>query len=117
MEENLSWEKTGDIVIFRFHGSIESQITSDLRREIIQILRDEQSEIAVFNMSDASYIDSMGIGMFIHLHVQHREHIRFLFCCLSEPISRAFGYVKLISFFNIVENLGDALEELKSAEL
>lgn len=47
MEENLSWEKTGDIIIFCFHGSIESQITSDLRREIIQILRDEQSEIAV----------------------------------------------------------------------
>lgn len=117
MEEFLTWEKTGDIVVFRFHGNIESEITSALRHNIIQVLRDEHSEYAVFHMADASYIDSMGIGMFVHLHVQHHERIRFLFCCLSEGISRAFGYVKLISFFDIVDNLDDALEVLKIADL
>lgn len=114
MKEYLSWEKTGDVVVFRFHGSIESEITSALRHEIIQVLGEEHSDCAVFHMEDASYIDSMGIGMFVHLHVQLHERIRFLFCCLSEGVSRAFGYVKLISFFDIVDNLDDALGELKS---
>ncbi len=117
MEKYLSWEKVDDTVVFRFHGSIESEITSSLRHEIIQVLRDEHSESAVFHMADASYIDSMGIGMFVHLHVRHRDHIRFVFCCLSDGISKAFGYVKLISFFNILDDLDDALGELNIAQL
>ena len=117
MSKTLTWEKAGDAVVFRFHGNIESEITGTMRNEIIQALRAERSDAAVFHMGDATYIDSMGIGMFVNLHVQHRDNIRFLFCNLSDGISKAFGYVKLISFFNIRDSLNDALEELKFADL
>jgi anti-anti-sigma factor len=116
MEKHITWEKLGDTVVFRFHGSIESEITSSLRQEIIQVLRDEHSDSAVFQMADVSYIDSMGFGMFVHLHVKHRDHIRFVFCCLSDVISKAFGNVKLISFFSILDDLEDALGELNIAQ-
>ena len=112
MKDKLTWEKSGDAVIFRFHGEITSDISADLKQAIISVLHDEHSEIAVFDLKDATYIDSMGIGMFVHLHVQHHSRIRFLFCSLSEPVSRAFGYVKLISFFDIHEDCSAALEGL-----
>ncbi len=117
MEEFLTWEKTGDVIVFRFHNNIVSEITSNLRHDIIQVLRDEHVDTAVFHMGDATYIDSMGIGMFVHLHVQHRDSVRFLFCSLSDGISKAFGYVKLISFFDIRDSLDDALEELNFVDL
>ncbi|MDF1569044.1 MAG: STAS domain-containing protein [Spirochaetaceae bacterium] len=116
MNENLTWEKKDKAVVFRFHGSIESDITSMLRRQIIQILKEEKSDTAVFHLGDATYIDSMGIGMFVHLHVQHHEKIQFLFCEMSTGISKAFGSVKLISFFDIRDSLDEVLEELRRAE-
>jgi anti-anti-sigma regulatory factor len=87
-----------------------------LRQNIIQILNEEKSDIAVFHLGDATYIDSMGFGMFVHLHVQHHEKIRFLFCDMSDGISKAFGYVKLISFFDIRDSLDDVLEELRHVD-
>ena len=112
MTDSVTWEKKGDAIVFRFHGSIESDATRGLRQTIMKVLRDNQSEIAVFHLEDAVYIDSMGIGMFVNLHVRHHDRVKFLFCNLSEGVSRAFGYVKLISFFDIRDNLEDILEEL-----
>lgn len=117
MIENLTWEKKDRAIVFRFHGSIESVITSMLRRQIMLTLNEEKSDIAIFHLGDATYIDSMGIGMFVHLHVQHHEKIRFLFCDMSGAISKAFGYVKLISFFDIRDSLDDVLEELRHIEI
>lgn len=117
MDEYLTWKRIDDVIVFSFHGSIVSEVTGELRHKIIQVLSDERSDNAVFHMEDASYIDSMGIGMFVNLHVHHHERIKFQFCCLSEGISRAFGYVKLISFFNIADTLEDALEESDIGDL
>ena len=116
MTDSVNWEKKGEAVIFRFHGSIQSGATQSLRQTIMKVLRENHSEIAVFHLEDAVYIDSMGIGMFVNLHVQHHDRVKFIFCDLSEGISRAFGYVKLISFFDIRDCLDDVLEELQLAE-
>jgi anti-anti-sigma factor len=112
MTNNLTWEKTGRFVVFRFHGSIESEVTPEIRQEILTVLRDEDPAAAVFHMGDATYIDSMGIGMFVNIHVQNHNRTRFLFCDLSGSVSKTFGYVKLISFFDIRDSLDDALKEL-----
>lgn len=117
MKNPITWEHVGDAVVFRFHGSIESDETTSLRTTIMKVLQEEHSEIAIFHMGDAGYIDSMGIGMFVNLHVQHHERVKFVFCDLSSSISKAFGYVKLISFFDIRESLDSVLEELEIVDL
>ena len=115
--DKLTWENIGGAVLFRFHGSIVSDITEDLRMHILDILRKEKAETAIFHLGDADYIDSMGIGMFVHFHVQHHDRIRFLFCEMSSGVRKAFGYVKLLSFFDIRDTLDDVLEELNLADL
>lgn len=117
MTDSVTWEKKSDAIVFRFHGSIESEATQALRQTIMKVLRENHSEIAIFHLEDAVYIDSMGIGMFVNLHVQHHDRVKFVFCDLSEGISRAFGYVKLISFFDIRDNLDAVLEELHLADV
>jgi len=116
MKESLTWDRFEDIVIFRFHGVIQSDITGELRQKILRTLKDERVDTAIFHLGDAASIDSMGIGMFVHLHVQFRDRIRFVFCELTGSVSQAFGYVKLISFFDIRDSLEDALEELNRAD-
>ncbi len=117
MNEALTWERRGDATVFRFHGSIESEATPTLRRMIMKVLEEMHSDFAIFHLEDATYIDSMGIGMFVNLHVQNHERVKFVFCNLSSSISKAFGYVKLISFFDIRESLEGVLEELNIADL
>jgi len=112
MTNSLTWERADRTVVFRFHGSIQSEITPEIREEILKVLRDEDPSAAVFHMGDATYIDSMGIGMFVNIHVQNHNRIRFLFCNLSGSVSKTFGYVKLISFFDIRESMEDVLREL-----
>ena len=112
MEDSLSWEKHDNAVVFRFHGSIESDLTDILRRKILDVIEKENTATAIFHLGDASYIDSMGIGMFVNLHVQQRRKVKFMFSNLTGNVLKAFGYVKLISFFDIRDTLNDALKEL-----
>ena len=115
--DTLTWEKIGTAVLFRFHGSIISDNTGNFRGRILEVLRNEKAETAIFHLGDADYIDSMGIGMFVHFHVQHQDRIRFLLCEMSPGVKQAFGYVKLLSFFEIRDTLNDVLEELNLADL
>ena len=89
MKESLTWEKIGGAIVFRFHGSIESDFTSILRQDIFRVLQEQRSDVAVFHLGDATYIDSMGIGMFVHLHVQHHERVKFLFCDLKGSVFKS----------------------------
>ena len=91
-------------------------VTDDLRRKILDVIEQEQTGAAVFHLGDASYIDSMGIGMFVNLHVQQRRKVKFVFTNLTGNVLKAFGYVKLISFFNIKDTLSEALKELAFAD-
>lgn len=115
--ETLTWENIGTAVLFRFHGSIISDNTEDLRNRILEILKCEKAKTAIFHLGEADYIDSMGIGMFVHFHVQHHDRIQFLFCEMSPGVKQAFKYVKLLSFFDIRDSLNEVLEELNLAHL
>lgn len=114
MDGDITTDVVDGTVVFRFRGSIESAITQDLKQQIIDILKAEDSGAAIFDLSETSYIDSMGIGMFVHLHVLHRDRVKFQFCSLSPNVARTFGYVKLLSFFDIKDDIDAALEALRS---
>ena len=109
-------ERRGPALVIAFHGEIQSSDTGGIRRDVLSAIEREGVTRVVFDLSDVSYIDSMGLGMFVNLHVRGRDRLRFLFCGLTGSVRKAFGYVKLISFLQVRDSLEDALGEFADAD-
>ena len=108
----IPFEEKNDILIFYFDESIEIFHTVDIRNFLVKTIDDKKSSKVVFNFRDVSFVDSMGIGLFINLQFKYKDSVKFRFSDLHENIRKTFEYTNLLSTFDIDETESDSLKIL-----
>lgn len=108
----IPFEEKNKTLVFYFDESIEIFHTVDIRNFLVNIIEEKKSAKVVFNFRDVSFVDSMGIGLFINLQFKFKDSVRFRFCDLHENIRKTFEYTNLLSTFDIDETEDDSLKIL-----
>ena len=102
----------GDILVFYFDESIEIFHTIDIRNFLVNTIKKKNAKKVIFNFADVSFVDSMGIGLFINLQFTFKDEVKFRFCELHQNIRKTFEYTNLLSTFDIDETEADSLAVL-----
>ncbi len=113
-EPAVHFETRGDIGVFRFTESIEIYQLKYLRSFLMHTIADKKLRKVVFSMRDVPFIDSSGIGMFIHLEHVFRNSLRFRFCEVRKNVESVDRSSNLIVHFAVDLTEEDAIRELSS---
>ena len=108
----IPFKEKNDILVFYFDESIEIFHTVDIRNYLVNTISEKKSTKVVFNFADVSFVDSMGIGLFINLQFKYKDAVQFRFCELHENIRKTFEYTNLLSTFEIDESEEESLKVL-----
>ncbi|MBN1648313.1 MAG: STAS domain-containing protein [Spirochaetales bacterium] len=98
---DIPFKEKGDVLVFYFDESIEIFHTVDIRNFLVNTITEKNAAKVVFNFADVSFVDSMGIGLFINLQFKFKDTVSFRFCELHENIRKTFEFTNLLSTFEI----------------
>lgn len=87
----------------------------DRFRELVEERLDEGERAFLVDFSEASYIDSSGLGALVSLYNRIREEDGELWLSgLGDDIRTLFELTRLDSVFHIAEERGEAIQALQS---
>ena len=59
-------ERVGDeIIIIRLKGELDHHSTTDIRNEIVPLIKNGSIKVLVWNLKDLNFMDSSGIGLIL----------------------------------------------------
>ena len=109
----ISTRQLGEVTILDLVGDITLFNSPQIRKVMLQLLRDERVAQLFVNMTDVKYVDSSGIASLVEGLKISRDHgSRFLLYGLSKPAKTVLELTHLLHVFEVHANEQDALAAL-----
>ena len=109
----ISTRQLGEVTILDLVGDITLFNSPQIRKVLLQLLRDEQVAQLFVNMTDVKYVDSSGIASLVEgLKISRDLGSRFLLYGLSKPAKTVLELTHLLQVFEVHANEQDALDAL-----
>ncbi|MBP7281938.1 MAG: STAS domain-containing protein [Leptospiraceae bacterium] len=102
---DLKFKEKGKHKIVRLSGSLDIYTASKVKKEITQIIDEEECESVVFDMSEVQHMDSSGIALLANIQKKMKSGGNKF--ALLAPTNDIMGVLKLSSldsFFTIYQN-------------
>jgi anti-sigma B factor antagonist len=109
--ERMSTEIQGQTCILRYSGELTLEVIDSLKDEIEGYLSRPECMVLVMDLSKTVFLDSSGIGFLVHIN--NRKTIKnkeFYLLDPSPQVRKTLNLVKLIDFFNIIDDVSDIPE-------
>jgi anti-sigma B factor antagonist len=102
--ERMSIEKKGQACILRYSGELTLEVIDSLKDEIEGYLSGDECMVLVMDLSQTVFLDSSGIGFLVHINNRKTtKNKEFYLLAPSPQVRKTLNLVKLIDFFNILE--------------
>jgi anti-sigma B factor antagonist len=110
-DSELSQEET---VVVKITGEINLYSSQHIK-EYIETQLNEGKNIFFIELSDVSYIDSSGLGVFLGIHSKiYKSGGGILLCSPSTKVNYVLELTKLRGLLNVFDSLEDAFESIKN---
>jgi anti-sigma B factor antagonist len=113
--EELTVERDQNVLMFRSAGEITLESAPTYKAKLEAALSGERPETVIWDLSGVTFIDSSGIGLLVASSTRSQSAgSHFYLYRPSDQVRKILSLVKLIDFFNIIENevdLGAILPE------
>ncbi|MBF0481232.1 MAG: STAS domain-containing protein [Desulfovibrionaceae bacterium] len=113
--EELTVERDQNVLMFRSLGEITLESAGVYKNKLDEALGGERPETVIWDLSGVTFIDSSGIGLLVASSTRSQSAgSHFYLYRPSAQVRKILSLVKLIDFFNIIENevdLGAILPE------
>lgn len=103
--ERMNTEKKGQTCILRYSGELTLEVIDTLKDEIEGYLSGAECMVLVMDLSKTVFLDSSGIGFLVHINNRKTtKNKEFYLLAPSPQVRKTLNLVKLIDFFNILED-------------
>ncbi len=103
--ELLSVEKKNQDCILRFSGELTLEVIDKLKEETEDYLTSTECGSLIMDLSKTVFLDSSGIGFLVQLNNRKKnENKQFYLFQPSPQVKKTLDLVKLLDFFNVLEN-------------
>ncbi|MBW2618382.1 MAG: STAS domain-containing protein [Deltaproteobacteria bacterium] len=104
----ITQQQKDGISILVVEGDLVAIESSLLEEKTLQATESSPQAI-IFDLSQLSYIDSVGLGMIVQLNKKlSGMGVRLCFCCLSESVKRLFAVTRLDAVLEIFADVEEA---------
>lgn len=112
--EELQLEKQDSTCVIRYSGELTLEVTPQLKQKLEEPLQSGECQTLVMDLAKTVFMDSSGIGFLVALNNRMRQNKNKFFLLAPSPqVRKTLTLVKLIDFFEIIEN-EDELSSIKS---
>ena len=108
----LKRESSGPVEILRLHGTLDALVTSDLRREVKEIVASGRTRL-LFDLGAVTFVDSSGLSVLITaLNAARAAGGDVALLGLSKDVRAIVELTRLHRVFTIQEDERAAVEQL-----
>lgn len=103
------------VAIVNLAGDLNMFSAPDLRSNLVKKF-ESGINLFIFNLTDLAFVDSSGIGVlvsFVSL-ARKRQGAKVVLCGLNAQIRNIFEVTRLLSVFNVVEDMDAARETVRA---
>ncbi|MBI1749940.1 MAG: STAS domain-containing protein [Acidobacteria bacterium] len=106
----ISTRQSGTFTIVDVVGDIDLYNSPEVRKILLETLRDKRSPRVIVNLKEVRYIDSSGVASLVEgLKVSRNMNSRFILFGLSPAAREVLELSRLIKVFEVYENEDQAL--------
>ncbi len=106
----ISTRQSGDATIVDVVGDIDLYNSPDVRKVLLEALREKHAPRVIVNLKEVRYIDSSGVASLVEgLKVSRDLGSRFILYGLSSAAREVLELSRLIKVFEVYENEEKAL--------
>ncbi len=106
----ISTRQSGDATIVDVQGDIDLYNSPEVRKALLEALREKRAPRVVVNLKAVRYIDSSGVASLVEgLKVSRELGSRFILYGLSPAAREVLELSRLIRVFEVFENENEAL--------
>ncbi len=112
MPEQITVEQQDAITILRLHGQFIGGDETDLLREELKKLVQQDKPLVALDLHEVSYLNSTALGVFISAHANFsKKGGRIALCNLSKSIENIFVITKLTLVFEMFPTIEEATNQ------
>jgi anti-sigma B factor antagonist len=105
-----STRQVGDATIVDVVGQIDLHSSPDLRKVLLEALREKSAPRVVVNLERVDYMDSSGVAALVEgLKTSMGLNTRFVLCRLGPAVKEMLKLTQLLSVFQVCESEEQAL--------
>jgi anti-sigma B factor antagonist len=105
----LDIERQGDVTVVHCHGKLVAGVSSTLYSQVCPLIK--ESKRIVLDLSDLSYMDSMGLGTLARLYVSSKAGgCELVLTHLGKRIRELLGVTHMLSVFTIIGEHGGMMK-------
>ncbi|MCD6462170.1 MAG: STAS domain-containing protein [Thermotogae bacterium] len=106
---NLSYVEEQDKGIVHVKGDVDAYHTGELKKYVMDIIKNLEKSTLVLDMSEVPYIDSAGLGTLVSILREARLAKKaFVLAGLKPNVMRIFEITRLDKVFKIVDTVEEA---------
>lgn len=103
--ERMKVDKKGQACILRYSGELTLEVIDSLKDQVEEYLSGSECMAVVMDLSKTVFLDSSGIGFLVHINNRKTsKNKEFYLLAPSPQVRKTLSLVKLIDFFNILED-------------
>ena len=108
----ITEERTGDILILRIIGKLDSSTSKDLEEKILSIIASSQGKL-VIDLSQLDYVSSAGLRVFL-LAAKRMDDAKgkMILCSLKDAVKQVFDIAGFSSFLTLAGSTEEAIKNL-----
>jgi anti-sigma B factor antagonist len=107
---DISTRQSGSATVVDIAGDITLYNSPQVRKMLLDLLRDKRTPHVVVNMRLVPYIDSAGVASLVEgLKASRELSLRFALCALSPSAREVLELTRLIRVFEVHETEAEAL--------
>jgi anti-sigma B factor antagonist len=106
----ISTRQAGNATVVDVIGDIDLYNSPEVRKVLLETLRDKRAPRVIVNLKDVRYIDSSGVASLVEgLKVSRNLNSRFMLYGLSPAAREVLELSRLIKVFEVFDNEEQAL--------
>lgn len=82
---------------------IENYVIKNLKKDILNVIRDNEPLCIIYNFQEVNFLDSSALGMFIKIQYDYKNIIEFRYCHFADNLRKAIAVTGLDAIFQIDE--------------
>jgi anti-sigma B factor antagonist len=108
---NIATRQSGNATIVDIVGDIDLYNSPEVRRVLLDAIREKKAQRVIVNLKDVRYIDSSGVASLVEgLKVSRNSNSRFILYGLSPAAREVLELSRLIKVFEVFDNEEQALK-------
>ena len=108
---NISKRQSGDATIIDVVGDIDLYNSPEMRKALLEALKEKRAPRLIINLKDVKYIDSSGVASLVEgLKVSRTLNSKFILYGLSAAAREVLELSRLIKVFEVYDNEEQALK-------